>query len=170
MSAPGPCLELILARNLIATLVTPAFVVDSQGVMTFFNEAAGSLIGRHFEESGRLSREEWNEIGPVDERGRPEPSEKLPLTVALREGRPALGAFRIKTDDGSLLEVEASAIPLCSEEGSCGAMVTFVPPRGADPARANVGPAATLPAAPATELPATVTAAASAGGNEPGDG
>jgi PAS domain-containing protein len=154
MSAPGPCLELMLARNLIATLVTPAFVVDSQGVMTFFNEAAGSLIGRHFEESGRLSREEWNEIGPVDERGRPEPSEKLPLTVALREGRPALGAFRIKTDDDSLLEVEASAIPL----------------RGADPARANVGPAATLPAAPATELPATVTAAASAGGNEPGDG
>jgi len=126
MSPDRSDLELVLARNLIAALVTPAFVVDPDGVMTFFNEAAGRLIGRRFDQSGRLSREAWNEIGPVDEGGRPISSERLPLTVALREGRPALGAFRIKTDDGSLLDVEASAIPLCSTRGFRGAVVTFV--------------------------------------------
>jgi len=120
-------LALLLARNLITATLTPAFIVDPNGVMIYFNEAAAQLIGRRFEESGRLTREEWNEIGPVDEHGRPISSGDLPLTIALREGVPALGRFRIKTDQGALMEVEASANPLIGAAGFQGAMVSFVP-------------------------------------------
>ena len=123
---PTP-LELILARNFIAAIMTPAFIVDSDGVMTFYNEAAGNLIGRHFEETGRLTREEWNEIGPVDEEGQPITSDRMPMTVALRQGHPAYGRFRIKTDQGLLMDVDTSAVPLVTNGESHGALVTFVP-------------------------------------------
>lgn len=128
-----PALERILARNLIAATVTPAFVCDGDGVVTFFNEACAQLIGRRFEESGRLTRAEWNEIGPVDERGEPTHGKPAPLTIALREHRPAVGRFRIKTDAGTPQEVEACAVPLIGADGAHGALVTFVPV-GAPPA------------------------------------
>ncbi len=124
-------LQLLLARNFIAATLTPGFIVDPDGVMIFFNEAAAQLIGRRFEESGRLTREEWNEIGPVDERGRPISSGDLPLTIALREGIPAIGRFRIKTDQGALMEIEVSANPLIGDAGFEGAMVSWVPARSA---------------------------------------
>jgi PAS domain-containing protein len=127
MATEQPAPETILARNFIAAIMTPAFIVDPDGLMTFFNEAAGQLIGRHFEETGRLTREEWNSIGPVDEDGRPIPSDRMPMTVALREGLPAYGRFRIKTDQGILMDVDTSAIPLMARGVSHGAIVTFVP-------------------------------------------
>jgi PAS domain-containing protein len=127
MADDHPALDLILARNFIAAIMTPAFIVDPDGVMTFFNEAAGQLIGRRFEETGRLTREEWNMIGPVDEQGQPVPSDRMPMTVALREGHPAYGRFRIKTDQGLLMDVDTSAVPLISNGASSGALVTFVP-------------------------------------------
>ena len=58
MSGQRP-LELILARNLISGLSTPAFLVDDEGVVVFYNEAAGALLGRRFEEAGRYRPEEW---------------------------------------------------------------------------------------------------------------
>lgn len=120
-------LDLILARNLMSVLETPSFLVDTDGQMVFFNDAAGDLLGKRFEEIGRLSREEWNEIGPVDATGRPVSSEKMPLAVALREGRPAHGRFHIRTDQDGVVEVETSAVPLVSGGDFHGAMVVFWP-------------------------------------------
>jgi PAS domain-containing protein len=122
-------LDLILARNLMSVLETPSFLVDSDGVMVFFNEAAGDMLGKRFEETGRLSREEWNAIGPVDGEGHPIPSENMPLSVALREGRPAHGRFRMCTDQRVIVEVETSAVPLVSGGDFHGAMVVFWPRR-----------------------------------------
>jgi PAS domain-containing protein len=122
-------LDLILARNLMATLETPSFLVDAGGVLAFYNEAAGALLGHRFEETGQLTREQWNAIGPVDADGTPIDSEGLPLSVALREGRPAHGRFNICTDDGAVLEVETSAVPLVSGGDFHGAMVVFWPRR-----------------------------------------
>src|SRR5436309_9530727 len=107
-------LDLILARNLMTVLETPSFLVDSDGVMVFFNEAAGEMLGKRFEETGRLHRDQWNEIGPVDPEGNPIDSGGMPLRVALREGRPAHGRFHICTDERSIVEVETSAFPLVS--------------------------------------------------------
>jgi PAS domain-containing protein len=127
MAAAQQPLDLILARNLMAVLETPSFLVDDDGVMVFFNEAAGDLLGKRFEETGRLSREEWNEIGPVDASGNKINSEDMPLTVALREGRPSHGRFFMCTDQNSIVEVETSAVPLISGGDFHGALVVFWP-------------------------------------------
>ena len=130
MSANGQqSLDLILARNLMTVLETPSFLVDHDGSMVFFNEAAGHLLGKRFEETGRLTREQWNEIGPVDEQGNPIPSGEMPLTVAMREGRPSHGRFNICTDERNIVEVETSAVPLISGGDFHGAMVVFWPVR-----------------------------------------
>jgi PAS domain-containing protein len=120
-------LDLILARNLMSVLETPSFMVDTDGVLVFYNDAAGALLGKRFEETGRLTREQWNEIGPVDAAGNPIPSGDMPLTVALREGKPSHGRFNICTDERNIVEVETSAVPLISGGDFHGAMVVFWP-------------------------------------------
>src|SRR4051812_28667610 len=118
--------ELILARNLITAVELAAFLVDPDGVVVFFNDAAGDLIGRRFEEVGRLDREEWSsQFGPFDEFGQLVPTDSLPLTVALREGLPAIGTFHIRVRDEELIEVEVSALPLLTTQGFQGALVVF---------------------------------------------
>jgi PAS domain-containing protein len=126
-ATPQQPLDLILARNLMSVLETPSFLVDSDGQMVFFNEAAGDMLGRSFEEIGRLSREEWNAIGPVDAEGNPVSDQKMPLAIALREGHPAHGRFKIRTDQNAVVEVETSAFPLVSSGDFHGAMVVFWP-------------------------------------------
>lgn len=122
-------LELILARNLITSISTPAFLVDENGDLLFYNEAAGALLGMSFEEAGRMGAEEWTgTFGPVDERGEPIPIEELPMTVALRDGRPAHSEFRIRSIKGDVHGIEASAFPIVgSNRDSSGAMIIFWP-------------------------------------------
>ena len=128
MAAGQRPLELIHARNLMTGLSTPAFLVDEDGVLVFYNEAAGALLGRRFEEVGQLTPEEWGTaFGPLDPQGRPLAVEELPLTVALRGGRPAHSNFRIRALDGAEHGIEVSAIPINTSEGTRGAMAIFWP-------------------------------------------
>jgi PAS domain-containing protein len=126
MSAQKP-LELILARNLLASISTPAFLVGEEGVLLFYNEAAAVLVGRRFEETGTMTAEEWTtEFGPFDENDKPIPYDEIPLTVAVREGRPSHGAFCIASG-GEHREIAASAIPIVGPGGATGAIVIFWP-------------------------------------------
>lgn len=130
-------LELILARNLLTSITTPAFLVDRTGALLFYNEAAGALLGIPFEELGRMEPEQWTRLfrpftdgdgdgdgggeGPVD-------IETLPLTIALRDGRPAHTTLTIHSAKTGDHEIAASAMPIVgqSEEAS-GAIVIFWP-------------------------------------------
>jgi PAS domain-containing protein len=119
-------IELILARNLISGITLASFLVDPDGMLVFFNDAAGELIGRRFEEVGRLRQEEWaSQFGPFDEFGKILPTDSLPLTVALRDGLPAHGRFHVSVHEGELVEVDASALPLGTADGFKGAIVVF---------------------------------------------
>jgi PAS domain S-box-containing protein len=121
-------LELILARNLLSSLSTPAFLVDEEGVLVFYNEAAGELLGKRFEEIGQMGPDEWGSaFGPLDEDGKPIPLEELPLTIALRKGRPAHANFMITSLDGSRHNIEVSATPIVTTGGARGAMAIFWP-------------------------------------------
>ena len=125
---PGRPLPLILARNLLSSISTPAFLVSADGHLLFFNEAAGSMLGRRFEETGKLAAAEWTRMfGPFDAHGEPIPYHELPLTVALRGNRPAHAAFRIRSAGGSDHEIEASALPIVGDGGFHGAIVIFWP-------------------------------------------
>jgi|SRR4030088_432894 PAS domain-containing protein len=120
-------LELILARNLMSNISLAAILVDTEGTIVFYNEAAGEFLGTRFEEMGRIPVERWSaELGPFDEQGRPLPREGLPLNVALRQGRPGYGSFYTSVEAG-LLQVEATALPLIGSAGLHGAVVVFWP-------------------------------------------
>ena len=121
-------LELILARNLMSALSTPAFLVDEGGLLVFYNEAAGILLGKRFEELGTVGPEEWGSMfGPFDAQGEPIPYDELPLVVAVRNGRPAHGNFEVRSTDGALHSVEVSAFPILTAHGSQGAIAVFWP-------------------------------------------
>jgi PAS domain-containing protein len=119
-------LELILARNLLTSLSTPAFLVDESGALIFYNEAAGALLGISFEEQGHMSADEWSHaVGPFGEDGDPIPIEELPTTKALRRGRPAHGRFAVRSVTGEEYEIESTALPIVAEGGQEGAMIFF---------------------------------------------
>src|ERR1700742_1419249 len=99
-------IELILARNLITNIDLAAMLVDPDGVIVFFNDAAGRFVGRRFEEVGPLPREAWNEqYGPFDESGAVVATNDLPVTIALREGLPSTDRVRLRFND-ELVDVE----------------------------------------------------------------
>ena len=125
-SAQKP-LEVILARNLITSLSTPAFLVGDDGELLFYNEAAGAFLGTPFEELGRTPAEEWLEtFGPFESSGSPLPIEESPLTKALRRGRAAHAVFRIRSATGAEHSIEASALPIVgTDRASSGAMIFF---------------------------------------------
>ncbi len=130
-SAQKP-LELILARNLLTSISTPSFLVDGQGTMVFYNEAAAAVLGRSFEEAGQMSAPEWTAaFGPLSSEGDPLEFDEVSLTKAIRQGRPAHGNFRIRTTTNPEQAIEAAAFPIvASPEGSSGAMIMFWPQTG----------------------------------------
>lgn len=127
MSSQKP-IELILARNLLSSLTTPAFLVDDRGALVFFNDAAGALVGRRFEETGQMEAAQWaQEFGPVDDGGEPIPWDQLPLTGTLMGGRATHTQMRLRVFDGSVHEIEVSALPIVATGGARGAMAIFWP-------------------------------------------
>lgn len=121
-------LELILARNLLASLSTPSFLIAVTGEIAFYNEAAGVLLGRRFEDAGPMQVEEWTtDFGPLDEDDAPIPFDQLDLTQALMGNRPGHSRFCIRSADGAKTLIEASGIPIVGTDGYRGAMVVFWP-------------------------------------------
>ena len=107
-------LVMILARDLTSRLATPAFVVDADGTLAYFNEAAEPVLGRSYAEAGELRAGEWaTDWKPTDLNGMPLPLEELPLGIAFREGRAAHRPIRITGGDGVEREIEVTAFPLC---------------------------------------------------------
>ena len=64
-----PSLPLILARELASNLATPMFLLDTRGMLVFYNDAAELVIGKPFAEVGddRCARVR---VGPAPERAR----------------------------------------------------------------------------------------------------
>lgn len=112
----------------MSALSTPAFLVDEGGLLVFYNEAAGLLLGKRFEELGTVGPQEWGSLfGPFDEGGDPIPYDDLPLVRAVRAGRPAHAELTVRSTDGSSHQVEVSAFPILTPHGSQGAIAVFWP-------------------------------------------
>ena len=123
-------IELILTRQLASQLAMPVFLVDEAGTLVFYNEAAERILGRRFEETGAMTAAEWGRVFmPSDEQGKPLPAEALPLTIALREQRPAHADFHIRGLDAVVRRIEATAFPLIGLTGRLiGALAVFWEP------------------------------------------
>ena len=124
---PQRNLILILARDLASRLATPVFVVDHEGTLVYFNEAAEPVLGRTYAESGELRAGEWaTEWHPTDDEGRPIPLEDLPLGVAFREARASHRALHIIGGDQVARAIEVTAFPLLiAEDEIVGAIAVF---------------------------------------------
>ncbi len=118
--------ELIIARTLISNLTTAAFLVDRDGVVVFFNEAAGDLLGVQFEECGPMEPEEWGaRFAPTTPDGRALPLAELPLAIAVSEGRAAHSPMRIRTAVGVPRDIQVTAFPLAGRTGQTGSVAIF---------------------------------------------
>jgi PAS domain S-box-containing protein len=106
-------LVLILARDLADKLASAVFVVDDEGTLVYFNEAAAEILGRTFGEMGMLREEEWSQMFPgIEFDGREVAPDKLPLVVARRERKPSHKAFRIRNMEGEDRVIAVTALPL----------------------------------------------------------
>lgn len=110
-------LLLILARDLASNLATPMFIVDPDGDLVFYNEAAELILGRKFGVAGELTREQWASMWePEDEDGSKIPLGELPLAMALKHRRPAFRSFIIHGLDGAKRKISVVANPLLAHE------------------------------------------------------
>lgn len=143
MSAQQP-LELILARNLLSSICTPALLLGGDGMLLFYNDAAASLLGRWLEESANRSAREWTQsLWPLDDSARRAECERLHAVRAVREQRPYHGSLLVRAADGVLREMQASAIPIVGLGGAGGTILFLWAPErtrgGALQARAGDG-------------------------------
>jgi PAS domain-containing protein len=138
-------LILILARELATNLATPVFVVDPEGTLVFYNEAAEDILGEPFGLVGELTRDEWAVMfAPEAPDGTPLPIEQLPLIRALTGRVPVHDQIRIKGRDGIVRHIAVTAFPLLAggEEFAGAVAIFWEHPAGEDsqgPAKGSRG-------------------------------
>ena len=120
-------IELILMRQLATSLAMPIFLVDHEGTLVFYNEPAEQLLGMRFDETGEMPVGQWATVWqPAEADGTPRPAERLPLAIAVAEGRPAHGDFWIDALDGTRRHIEVTALPLLrATDEPVGAVAVF---------------------------------------------
>lgn len=119
-------LVLILARDFASRLATAVFLVDVNGSVIYFNEAAERVLGRRFIEGTGMPAGEWSTIfEPSDDDGNPIHMTELPLGIALRERRPDHDILRIRSLDGTERRIEVTAFPLFAHEDECLGAIAF---------------------------------------------
>ena len=111
-------IQIILVRQLAGYLSVPVFLVDPQGNLLFYNEAAEEILGRRFDEAGHMPPEEWSSVfKPLDENGQPLLPEQLPLRRTLVSHRPAHKRMFIHGHDGVARHIEIASIPITGLQG-----------------------------------------------------
>ncbi len=112
----GPVL--ILAREFAANLAAPIYITDADGTLVYFNEAADTIGGRSFAETGEMSMRQWAELlRPRSLDGSPLRREEMPGGIAFIERRPAHARLRITGLDGVEREIATTAFPLFGPDG-----------------------------------------------------
>ncbi len=110
---PAQPLELILARQFGDSLSMPFFLVDPEGNLLFYNEAAEGILGLRFTDTGGMRVEEWATMfRPADLDGNPMPPEDLPLVRTLNTRQPAHGTFSIDNVKGERVVITVTSFPL----------------------------------------------------------
>jgi PAS domain S-box-containing protein len=128
MAEPPPQrhLILILARNFASRLATAVFLVDAEGRVIYFNEAAEELLGTRFQEGHGMSADEYTGLfRPTDERGTLLEPDQTPLGIAFSRQEPAHAPLSITGADGVERRIEATAFPLLAHAGDLVGAIAF---------------------------------------------
>jgi len=117
-AGPAPrSLPLILARELSANLATPMFLLDANGMLAYFNDAAELMLGRTYAELGAVTADEFGtmlELADVD--GNPLRRRDSPAGVAFLQREPSHRRLVATTLDGRRETFECTAYPLFGKE------------------------------------------------------
>ena len=125
---PQRPIELILVRQLASYLATPMFIVDADGTLVYYNEAAEELVGRRFEETTEMAREEWlAAFAPHELDGALVADADNPLLAALEQRCEQHRTLVIRGLDGAERRIEATGLPLEGQAGLVGAVAIFWP-------------------------------------------
>ena len=126
MSSPKP-IQLILARQLASSLATPILIVDTEGTLIFYNEAAETILDQRFDETGEMSADAWSGLFAVaDEARKPVAAEDRPTMMALSERKPFSRTVWMRCGHREWLHVNITAFPLIGQEGQfLGAQMIF---------------------------------------------
>jgi PAS domain-containing protein len=117
-------LVLILAREFASRLATPMLVADEQGNLVFYNEPAEEVIGRSFAEAGEMPASEWGSLFQIEDLdGNAIPLERLPVSIALFQRRPAQATVRFVALNGRRRVAVVNAFPLFARVGELSGVV-----------------------------------------------
>ena len=127
-------LPLILARELAANLATPMFLIDADGMLVFFNDAAALLLGKTYAELGEIPASEFAAaLDLATPSGEPIRRRDSPAGVALFEQRPAHMTLMATAYNGSRRLYDATAYPLFASAGEMhGVVAVFWENSGAE--------------------------------------
>jgi PAS domain-containing protein len=129
LGVPGSpkSLPLILARELAANLATPMFLMDSGGMLVFYNDAAALLLGKPFAELGEIPSGDFGaslQLATMD--GKRLLRRDTPSGIAFFEHRPSHQTVMATSYDGVRRSYEATAYPLLGATGEMhGVLVVF---------------------------------------------
>lgn len=123
--APGHSLQLILARELAANLATPMFLIDAEGTLVFFNEAAELMLGKTYSEVGPITANEFGaRLQLAEPDGTPMRRRDSPPGAAFYEKEPAHRTLLATALDGSRKRFEVTAYPLFGKVGEMHGVIT----------------------------------------------
>ena len=120
LGTPGSpkSLPLILARELASNLATPMFLIDSGGMLVFYNDAAAQLLGKPFADLGEIPSGEFGaDLQMTTPDGEPVRRRDSPAGVAFFDRRPAHMTVMATTYDGGRRQYDATAYPLFGATG-----------------------------------------------------
>jgi PAS domain-containing protein len=87
-------IALILAKDLAANLASAVLLVDPDGDLVFFNEAAERILGRPYAEAQMSRGELAKTFKPVDASGAPIPLAEPPLSARASRATGTSGSNR----------------------------------------------------------------------------
>lgn len=118
-------LPLILARELSANLATPMFLIDAEGTLVFYNEAAELMLGKQQSELGEIIANEFGDMLQLQELdGTPMDNADSPAGIAYFKREPAHKKLAVTTLDGRHMVVESTAYPLFGRTGEMHGVLT----------------------------------------------
>jgi len=126
MTSPKP-IQIILARQLASSLATPILIVDTEGTLVFYNDAAETILDQRFDETGEVSADEWTgRFAVADEARNPIAQEDRPMMMALSERKPVSRTLWMRCGHREWRHMNITAFPLIGDGGQfLGAQMIF---------------------------------------------
>jgi len=111
-------IEIILMKQLAEHLAIAMVIVDNDGDLLFFNEAAERILGRRFEEVRGMRRGQWlHAVKAQLADGSAIQLDDRALIKAVDRNQPSHVRFHIRGLDDVLREIEGVAIPMFGQSG-----------------------------------------------------